>query len=86
MDQSSPQRFLIHTPVHWPMMWISATDIRTACPGCGNFSLFIRRPETSAPTIACESCNLGGVAPVQRAFDKLMGVKTPPTKIKEAIA
>jgi hypothetical protein len=84
MGEPSPQRFLIHTPVNWPMMWWGEA-VRMSCPSCGNFTLYMHRDQTGGiKSLACEACQIGGIAPVQRAFDVLMGVKpTAPKPVKQ---
>lgn len=65
---------LLTVPPEWPMMWQNATDVRAACPACGEFHLYVERP---ANTVECRACGLNGVAAVQRAFNRIRRA-TPP--------
>ena len=62
------QKFLLLTPVNWPMAWWNSDSIKMSCPVCGGFSAMLERPEGESPKIACESCGLNGIAAFQRKF------------------
>ncbi|BDG71978.1 hypothetical protein [Roseomonas fluvialis] len=77
------QKSLLHVPQNWPLCWNGGNNVRGACPSCGEFHLYIDRPDEGSPTIECKGCGLSGVAAVQRKFNAL--TKTKPTpQIEEA--
>lgn len=69
---------ILRVPENWPLAWWGEHLVRTACPACGNFALYVERAPDTAPKITCTDCGIAGQTAVQAAFDNLKPMELPP--------